>query len=81
MTTDERLKIYVKYQYLIDNVVQKYSPDKYNIDDLYYAGIGGLFLAIDEYKNNIIHMEDRDFIVFVIFHIKNAINKILNNKD
>lgn len=46
-----RFHLYFEYRYLIDDELQKYSPYKYNKDELYNAGIIGLFKAVD-------HMSD-----------------------
>lgn len=78
MTTDDRFDLYLEYRYLIDNVVQKYSTDKLDYETLYDAGISGLFSAIDEYECNIKQRDMKDFKIFALFHIKSAINEVLN---
>jgi DNA-directed RNA polymerase specialized sigma subunit len=75
MTVNEKYKIFFEYRYLIDSDLQKYSPDKYDIEELYDAGIAGLFRAIDE-----MNVSSDDFNQYTLFYIKNAINKRINNE-
>jgi len=77
MTTEERLKIYYEYCYLIDNELQKYSPNKNDMEQIMDAAISGLFQAIDSQEDN----ECIDFKTYVLFHIRSQINNILNIKD
>jgi hypothetical protein len=81
MTTDEKYKIYFYYRHLIDNSLQKHLLDEEVYEDLYNACIGALFYAINEIGDNIKQMNDKDFKAFALFHIKSAINNILNERD
>ncbi len=78
MTTDERLQIYVNYQYLIDNVLQMYSSDKYDYEELYYAGINGLMNSIDQYRKQI-QQSVNEFKTYAMFSIKSEINRTIDN--
>lgn len=77
MITDEKMDIYFEYRYLIDNVLQKYLPEKYDYEELYDAGIRGLMESIDEYGRQI-ELDNIDFKLFALFYIKREINKTIN---
>jgi hypothetical protein len=69
MTTDERMKLYYEYRYLVDDYMNRYSPNKPDYEDILDLAIGGLFLAIDS-----IDQCGDDFKSFALFHIKSFIN-------
>lgn len=81
MATDEKNKIYYEYRYLIDGNLKMHSLTEDEYEDLYYTGIGALFDLIDIYGDNIKHMDQKDFKISALFHIKSAINNILNERD
>ncbi|MDD3172926.1 MAG: sigma factor [Herbinix sp.] len=74
-TIELNFALYFEYRKLIDNELKRYIG-KSNYEELYDAGIAGLFKAIDSMEENYI-----DFKTFALFHIKSSINNILNYKD
>lgn len=74
MTIDVRMKLFFEYRYLIYDELKKYSPEKYDIEELFDAGVRGLDKAIELMEENNI-----DFKPFALFYIKSEINKYLQD--
>jgi len=72
MSTDERYIIFFEYRYLIDSVLEKFSHNKYDIEELYDVGIAGMFHAIDSHEKQ----GSIDIMIFALFHIKRKLIRV-----